>query len=126
MDGKPLDSVRMVESQPIGWGGFSFWLANYEDMLFNEEANEVCAEFLRRKIRETIRDPVIAEKLTEDPTPTAPNSAHQRKCPSERNQHDRAILTRFPLTFRSTTEFSRSRKLVYGRATNLLVFVWVA
>ena len=44
-------------------GGFNFWLANYQDMLFNKEANEVCAEFLRRKIRETVKDPVIAEKL---------------------------------------------------------------
>ena len=44
-------------------GGFSFWLANYQDMFFNNEANEVCAEFLRRKIRETVKDPVIAEKL---------------------------------------------------------------
>jgi cyclohexanone monooxygenase len=44
-------------------GGFNFWLANYQDMLFNKEANEVCAEFLRRKIRETVKDAVIAEKL---------------------------------------------------------------
>ena len=44
-------------------GGFNFWLANYQDMLFNKEANEVCAEFLRRKIRETVKEPVIAEKL---------------------------------------------------------------
>jgi cation diffusion facilitator CzcD-associated flavoprotein CzcO len=44
-------------------GGFNFWLANYQDMLFNKEANEVCAEFLRRKIRETVKDPAIAEKL---------------------------------------------------------------
>lgn len=45
-------------------GGFAFWIANYQDMLFNKEANEVCAEFLRRKIRETVKDPVVAEKLT--------------------------------------------------------------
>jgi hypothetical protein len=25
-------------------GGFSFWLANYQDMFFNKEANEVCAD----------------------------------------------------------------------------------
>ena len=44
-------------------GGFSFWLANYQDMFFSKEANEVCAEFLRGKIRETVKDPAIAEKL---------------------------------------------------------------
>jgi cation diffusion facilitator CzcD-associated flavoprotein CzcO len=44
-------------------GGFNFWIANYQDMLFDKQANEVCAEFLRRKIRETVKDPAIAEKL---------------------------------------------------------------
>jgi cation diffusion facilitator CzcD-associated flavoprotein CzcO len=44
-------------------GGFGFWLANYQDMLFSKEANEICAEFLRKRIRETVNDPVIAEKL---------------------------------------------------------------
>ncbi|HYK65506.1 MAG TPA: NAD(P)/FAD-dependent oxidoreductase [Patescibacteria group bacterium] len=44
-------------------GGFRFWLANYQDMFFKEDANEVCAEFLRRKIREAVKDPLLAEKL---------------------------------------------------------------
>jgi cation diffusion facilitator CzcD-associated flavoprotein CzcO len=44
-------------------GGFAFWLANYQDMFFSKEANEVCAEFLRKKIRETVKDPLVAEKL---------------------------------------------------------------
>ena len=33
-------------------------------MFFDREANEVCAAFLRRKIRETVKDPAVAEKLT--------------------------------------------------------------
>jgi cyclohexanone monooxygenase len=44
-------------------GGFRFWLGNYQDMFFSKEANEVCADFLRRKIRETVKDPAVAEKL---------------------------------------------------------------
>jgi len=44
-------------------GGCGFWLANYQDMLFSKEANEICAEFLRNRIRETVKNPVIAEKL---------------------------------------------------------------
>jgi cyclohexanone monooxygenase len=44
-------------------GGFSFWLANYQDMLFDQEANEMIADYLKRKIRETVKDPVVAEKL---------------------------------------------------------------
>ena len=44
-------------------GGFAFWLANYQDMFFNQEANDLCAEYIKRKIRKTVKDPVVAEKL---------------------------------------------------------------
>src|SRR5262245_39461165 len=45
-------------------GGFAFWLANYQDMFFSKEANEVIADYLKRKIRSTVNDPVVADKLT--------------------------------------------------------------
>jgi cation diffusion facilitator CzcD-associated flavoprotein CzcO len=44
-------------------GGFAFWLANYQDMFFSEEANDLCADYIRRKIRSTVKDPAIAERL---------------------------------------------------------------
>src|SRR5208282_5772349 len=44
-------------------GGFAFWLANYQDMFFSQEANDLCADYIRRKIRKTVKDPVVAEKL---------------------------------------------------------------
>jgi cation diffusion facilitator CzcD-associated flavoprotein CzcO len=44
-------------------GGFGFWLGNYQDMLFNKEANDLCADYLKRKIRATVKDPAVAEKL---------------------------------------------------------------
>jgi cation diffusion facilitator CzcD-associated flavoprotein CzcO len=44
-------------------GGFAFWLANYQDMFFSQEANELCADYIRRKIRSTVKDPAVAEKL---------------------------------------------------------------
>ena len=44
-------------------GGFAFWLANYQDMMPNEEANELCADYVRRKIRKIVKDPDIAERL---------------------------------------------------------------
>jgi cation diffusion facilitator CzcD-associated flavoprotein CzcO len=44
-------------------GGFEFWLANYHDLFFSQEANDVIAAYLKRKIRETVFDPVVAEKL---------------------------------------------------------------
>jgi cyclohexanone monooxygenase len=44
-------------------GGFAYWLANYQDMFFDPKANDVCADFIKRKIRETVKDPRVAEKL---------------------------------------------------------------
>ena len=44
-------------------GGFAFWLANYQDMFFSQEANDICADYIKRKIRTTVKDPVVAEKL---------------------------------------------------------------
>ncbi len=44
-------------------GGFAFWLANYQDMFFVEEANELCADYIRRKIRKTVKDQAIADRL---------------------------------------------------------------
>ncbi|MEH2179175.1 flavin-containing monooxygenase [Nostoc sp.] len=43
-------------------GGLSFFGA-FADLLFSKEANETAAEFFYGKIRETVRDPAIAEKL---------------------------------------------------------------
>lgn len=44
-------------------GGFAFWLANYQDMFFSEEANELCADYIRRKIRKTVIDQKVADRL---------------------------------------------------------------
>jgi cation diffusion facilitator CzcD-associated flavoprotein CzcO len=43
--------------------GFSKWLANFRDIMTNREANEDFAEFVRNKIRQRVKDPVVAEKL---------------------------------------------------------------
>src|SRR5712671_2132370 len=45
-------------------GGFAFWLANYQDMFFSKEANDVIADYLKRKIRSIVNDPATADKLT--------------------------------------------------------------
>lgn len=45
-------------------GGFGFVLATYNDLVTNEEANEFSSEYIRRKIRQAVKDPVVAEKLT--------------------------------------------------------------
>jgi 4-hydroxyacetophenone monooxygenase len=43
-------------------GGFSL-LGAFGDLLLNQEANQTAAEFVRGKIRETVHDPAVAEKL---------------------------------------------------------------
>ncbi len=44
-------------------GGLSF-LGAYGDLMLNADANQYAAEFVREKIRATIHDPKVAEKLT--------------------------------------------------------------
>ena len=44
-------------------GGFGFWLANYQDMLSDDNANELCADYIRRKIRQAVTDPAVADRL---------------------------------------------------------------
>jgi cation diffusion facilitator CzcD-associated flavoprotein CzcO len=43
--------------------GFGIWMANFRDVLVDEEANALLSEFVARKIRERVDDPEIAEKL---------------------------------------------------------------
>ena len=44
-------------------GGFGLWLANYDDILVDREANGAVSEWVRERIAERIEDPAIAEKL---------------------------------------------------------------
>ncbi len=43
--------------------GFKKFLANFRDILLPGEANESYADFVRNKIRERVKDPVVAEML---------------------------------------------------------------
>jgi cation diffusion facilitator CzcD-associated flavoprotein CzcO len=43
--------------------GFSKWLGNFRDVMSNPEANEIFAELVSNKIRERVKDPIVAEKL---------------------------------------------------------------
>ncbi len=44
-------------------GGLAFYNV-YPDIFFNRQANDTLADFLRRKIRERVNDPAVAELLT--------------------------------------------------------------
>ncbi|GLA67596.1 hypothetical protein AtubIFM54640_011264 [Aspergillus tubingensis] len=66
---KPTFSVSEEERERIfeeAWakgGGFYFMFGTFCDIASNEEANKVAADFIRRKIRQKVVDPVKAEKL---------------------------------------------------------------
>ena len=47
-------------------GGFHLLFSSYADLLTNKEANRTLADFVRGKIRETVRDPKTAAKLMPD------------------------------------------------------------
>ncbi len=44
-------------------GGFKFVFGSFHDITRNKAANDTAAEFIRRKIRETVKDPATAELL---------------------------------------------------------------
>jgi len=48
-------------------GGLTF-LASYGDLMFDANANATGADFVQRKIRETVNDPAVAEMLMPDQT----------------------------------------------------------
>jgi cation diffusion facilitator CzcD-associated flavoprotein CzcO len=43
--------------------GFAFWFGNFSDLLMDPTVNAHASEFLRRKIRERVKDPETARKL---------------------------------------------------------------
>lgn len=44
--------------------GFGIWMGNFRDMMVSEEANALVTEFITKKIRQRVKDPKIADKLT--------------------------------------------------------------
>lgn len=59
---KSMDEVEEILEPRWEEGGFRFMLA-FEDLVFNPETNEKVSQFVRDKIRETVDDPELAEKL---------------------------------------------------------------
>jgi cation diffusion facilitator CzcD-associated flavoprotein CzcO len=45
-------------------GGFCFMLSSFHDLITDQEANDTAAEYVRRKIREIVKDPETARKLS--------------------------------------------------------------
>src|SRR5262249_8761958 len=47
-----------------GEPGFGIWMGNFRDILIDKAANDTITDFMRRKIRQRVKDPVLAGKLT--------------------------------------------------------------
>ncbi|WP_109479809.1 NAD(P)/FAD-dependent oxidoreductase [Paraburkholderia sp. C35] len=68
---KPSVGAKDVSAQErervfeAGWkeGGFHFMLETFNDLATNEESNAYASDFIRQKIRETVKDPLKAELL---------------------------------------------------------------
>ena len=43
--------------------GFGIWMGNFRDILVDRAANKLISDFIARKIRRRVRDPLVAEKL---------------------------------------------------------------
>ncbi|MET1003627.1 MAG: NAD(P)/FAD-dependent oxidoreductase [Acidimicrobiia bacterium] len=58
------DEQRRVEEFEARWqrGGFQF-LGAFNDLMLDENANTTAAEFVRTKIRATVHDPAVADRL---------------------------------------------------------------
>ena len=72
-DASALELDERERSSPSSRGGWSFGgfaiLTAFSDIMTDERANEFAAEFVRRKIRERVDDPEIAELLCPDDHP---------------------------------------------------------
>ena len=44
-------------------GGFKFLWGSFSDLMSSKAANDTAAEFIRDRVRETVKDPAVAEKL---------------------------------------------------------------
>jgi cation diffusion facilitator CzcD-associated flavoprotein CzcO len=55
---------RVLEER---WADGGLWfLSVFNDVIFNEKANELVADFVRRKIRAVVDDPAVADRLSPD------------------------------------------------------------
>jgi len=66
----PPDEREAVYEAAWEKGGLQFRAA-FEDLMVKKEANDTAADFIRRKIRQIVKDPVTAEKLSDIDHPFA-------------------------------------------------------
>jgi cyclohexanone monooxygenase len=62
LDDTDEERLRVYEQKWLAGGSVSFLYA-YNDLLVDKAANDTAAEFVRNKIRQTVKDPAVAELL---------------------------------------------------------------
>jgi cyclohexanone monooxygenase len=68
--GRTYDDVTSEEERQRifeeGWqkGGFRFAFETFDDLVLDQRSNDAASEFIRSKIRETVKDPATAELLS--------------------------------------------------------------
>ncbi len=67
-DPRATDEVAPEEREAFweklyGEPGFGIWMGNFRDILVDRQANALISDFVARKIRQRVKDPVVAEKL---------------------------------------------------------------
>jgi cation diffusion facilitator CzcD-associated flavoprotein CzcO len=62
VDASPEERAAFFE-RLYNMPGYGLWLASYRDLLTSKQSNAFIAEFVANKIRQRVRDPVLAEKL---------------------------------------------------------------
>ena len=63
LDVSPEEREAFYEKR-YGEPGFGIWMGNFRDIFVDQEANDTVSEFIGKKIRERVKNPQIAEKLT--------------------------------------------------------------
>jgi len=60
-----VTAEERLETYESGWagGGFGFLFGSFKDLTTDRRANDTVSEFIRSKIRETVKDPETVEKL---------------------------------------------------------------
>ena len=60
----PAEEREAFYEQRYAEPGFGIWMGNFRDILIDEAANATITAFMRRKIRERVKDPAVAAALT--------------------------------------------------------------
>lgn len=62
-DVTPEERERIFEEAWADGGGFRFMFGTFSDIILDEDVNKFAQDFIKSKIRATVKDPVKAEKL---------------------------------------------------------------